>query len=163
MNTVTTLLLGGVGGFCLHALGMKINFKQRTIENKIKVYDSLITQWVKTRNFIYSQHLNPERSNNPWDDNAFNVMYGESQAFIGEAVLVSEDSKLTEDINGLNEKFYRFNWAKDSHEEVDNAMEEIKIQALDLAKRMRKDIKDSTRLDREDIRHIISGFVKLDT
>ena len=36
MKDVLLVLLGGIGGFAIHALSMKVSFKQRTIENKIK-------------------------------------------------------------------------------------------------------------------------------
>ena len=135
------LVIGGIGGFYLHHFGMKVSFKQRTIENKIKVYDALITHWVKMRNFIYAK-----LPSDPFADPAFDAMYGESQAFIGEAVLVSEDTKLTEDINVLNEKFYRTNWINSVPEQRDEIMEGIKIEAMGVIKRMREDIKASTKL-----------------
>ena len=140
MTTLFTLLIGVIGGFLIHALTMKVNFKQRTIENKIRVYDSIITQWVRARNFIYSQLPNDPHSNPQFD-----IMYGESQAFIGEAILVSEDTELTENIDSLNERLYRTDWAKISHEKANEIME---------------DIKDSTRFEIKDFFHIISGFRK---
>ena len=49
-----TLLIGFALGFFLHLIIMKISFKQRTIDNKIKIYDSIITSWVKMRNEIFN-------------------------------------------------------------------------------------------------------------
>ena len=69
--------------FLTQLMTMKISFKQRTIDNKIKVYDAIISQWVKMRNFVYGVLLvDPRRLGE------FDAMYGQSQAFIGEAVLV---------------------------------------------------------------------------
>lgn len=47
MNQILLVLLGALGGFAVHAVSMKVSFKQRTIDNKIKVYDALIGTWVK--------------------------------------------------------------------------------------------------------------------
>ena len=44
-NNLGMIFLGGVGGYLVHALSMKVSFKQRTIDNKIKVYDMIITHW----------------------------------------------------------------------------------------------------------------------
>ena len=155
MVAIFTLLIGGVLGFFLHILTMKINFKQRTIDNKIKVYASIISQWVQMRNFIFSKLRN---SLNPYDDPAFDSMYGQSQAFIGEALLVSEDTELAEEINDLNEKFYRTDWASLPMEKCNEIMEGVKKEAWDIIGRMREDVKDSTRLELSDLSHIVSGF-----
>ena len=56
MNEVLLLIAGAIGGFLVHSVTMKVSFKQRTIDNKIKVYHALITQWVKMRNFVYANH-----------------------------------------------------------------------------------------------------------
>jgi len=89
----------------------------------------------------------------------FDKLYGESQAFIGEAVLVSEDTQLTEEINQLNEKFYRTSWATLSPEKCDEAIENLKKEATLLIARMREDIKSSTRFEWGDFVHMISGLV----
>ncbi len=155
MVAIFTLLIGGVLGFFLHILTMKINFKQRTIDNKIKVYASIIGQWVQMRNFIFSKlRINL----NPYDDPAFDSMYGQSQAFIGDALLVSEDAELAEKINDLNEKFYRTDWASLLMEKCNEIMEGIKKEAWDIIGRMREDVKDSTRFELGDLLHIIGGF-----
>lgn len=139
------LIAGGIAGFCTHVLIMKINFKQRAIENKIKVYDAIIVHWVKTRNFIYSQ-----LPKDPRDNPQFDIMYGDAQSFIGEAILVSEDTELTDSINTLNEKLYRTNWEEIPDEKADAIMENIKKEAIPLVLRMREDIKDSTRFELKD-------------
>ena len=60
------------------------------------------------RNFILHELLtDPPDPNKIYE---FDKMYGESQAFIGEAVLVSDNYELTEKINQLNEDFYRTDW-----------------------------------------------------
>lgn len=154
-TSLLALVFGGLAGFLVHALTMKVSFKQRTIDNKIKVYDSIIAHWVKTRNFIYSQ-----LPNDPCANPQFDIMYGESQAFIGEAILVSEDMELTESIDTLNEKLYRTEWAKLPYEEANEIIENIKKQAKPLIRRMREDIKDSTRFEIKDFFHIVGGFRK---
>jgi hypothetical protein len=135
-------------------MGMRISFKQRSIEHKITVFDRLIGHWVKMRNFVFSgvdpRELETYR--------AFDQMYGESQQFIGEAVLICEDVALTEEINSLNEGLYRTEWAKLTEEEVNQRMEHFKIDALQLIERMRDDIKQSTRLELDDYLYVFSGF-----
>lgn len=155
MTVILTFLLGLFSGFWIHAITIKVSFKQRTIDNKIKVYDSIITHWVKMRNFIFSAGEITQETFRQFD-----MIYGESQTFIGEAVLVSEDVRLVEDINSLNERFYRAGWAGMSHEQVNQTMEDIKQQAIEIISRMRDDIKMSTRFDREDLYHIVSGLFR---
>lgn len=99
------LVIGAFGGYLVHAISIKVSFKQRTIDNKIKVYDAIIAHWVKMRNFVYHKLLQ-----NPQSYEEFNKLYGDSQTFIGEAVLVSEDNVLVDDINDLNERFYQIDW-----------------------------------------------------
>lgn len=159
MIIILTFVVGTLGGFLAHVLTMKINFKQRTIDNKIKVYDSIITQWVTTRNFIYSSLL---KGQNPTLSKELDEIYGISQQYLGEAILVSENDDLTEKINELNEKFYRTDWGalySSSSPDIGNEkMEAIKTQAMLLIKMMRQDIKASTRLDGADFTHIFHGF-----
>ena len=99
--TIVWFILGLVGGFVINSITMKISFKQRTIENKIKVYDSIIAHWVRMRNLIYACLVYGPTRINPRDNTDFDRIYGESQTFIGEAILVCEDKKLTEDINSV--------------------------------------------------------------
>jgi len=159
MTAFIAFLVGAGGGFLAHSLAMRVSFKQRTIDHKIRIYDSLIGKWVQIRNFIYSVH-----SGQPLDDypaeiiHQFDHLYGESQQLIGEAILVCEDYLLTDDINSLNERFYRTEWQKLAMSRVNAEMEEIKAEALVLFSRMREDIKSSTRLELEDFTHILSGF-----
>jgi hypothetical protein len=103
MITLILLIIGGVIGFLLNIITMKINFKQRTIENKIKIYDSLISSWVKMRNLIYNKieyNTNPSKK---WD--VLDQIYGETQTFIAEIFLVSDNTQLAQDINIFNENF----------------------------------------------------------
>jgi hypothetical protein len=156
MNIFFTLILGLISGFFLHTITMKVSFKQRTIDNKIKVYCSLITHWVTMRNFIYSfSSVSPEAKNK------FDKIYGSSQALIGQAILVCEDINLIDDINALNEKFYWTKWAELGHDAMGKEMDDIKTQGIQIANHMREDIKNSTRLDWSDITHILSGFKNL--
>ncbi|MFH1519549.1 MAG: hypothetical protein ABIE75_03150 [Candidatus Omnitrophota bacterium] len=153
MKMILSLIIGAIGGFFIHAISMKISFKQRAIDNKIKVYATLISHWVQMRNQIYaSPNTNPHNNQN------FDQAYGRLQAAIGEAVLVCEDDKLTEDINKLSEKIYHTDWGKLEHEKVNETMEELKKKGWGIITRMRKDIKKDTRFDRDDFVHIFKGF-----
>jgi hypothetical protein len=136
---------------------MKINFKQRTIDNKIKVYSSIIGQWVQMRNFIFSKLRN---NFNPYEDPAFDSLYGQSQAFIGDALLVSEDAELAEKINYLTEKFYRTDWPSFPIEKSNEIMEDIKKEAWNIIGRMREDVENSTRLEKSDLLQVVSGFCR---
>jgi hypothetical protein len=159
MKDVLLVFLGGIGGFALHALSMKVSFKQRTIDNKIKVYDALIGVWVRMRNYIYTHHPGqPADAVPPNIAYEFDQMYGSSQQLIGEAILVCEDDALTSRINALNEKLYRTEWQKLKWEAVNQAMEQVKTEALTVAAQMREDIKGSTRFEWRDFSHMISGF-----
>jgi hypothetical protein len=161
MNELLLLGAGAVGGFLVHSVTMKVSFKQRTIDNKIKVYDALITQWVKMRNFVYTHHPVQPTEEYPLEIiQQFDQIYGESQQYIGEANLVCEDVTLTTDINSLNEKMYRTDWHELPLEQANAKMEEIKSEAIAVISRMREDIKASTRFEWSDFVHMISGFRK---
>ena len=146
------LIIGTIGGYLIHAISMKVSFKQRTIDNKIKVYDTVIAHWVRMRNFIFHDL----QKNDAYL--AFDKIYGDSQTFIGESILVSEDIKLAEDINSLNETLYRTNWQDLSDEDRNSRMEGIKTRGIAIIKRMRDDISKSTILEFSDFFHIFSGF-----
>lgn len=162
MKELILLLLGGVGGFLIHTITMKVSFKQRAIENKIKVFDSLIGTWVQMRNFIYAHHTWQPMQAVPRDvAQQFDQMYGQSQQLIGEAILVCEDDALTGDINTLNERLYRTEWHHLNLDKANSNMEAIKLDALTLIARMREDIKGSTRLEWRDFTHIASGLSPL--
>lgn len=153
MTAIITFIIGAIGGFAAHIVGMRVSFKQRSIDHKIAVYDKLIGQWVQMRNFIYS-HVEPSREVMI----TFDQMYGQSQQYVGEAILVCEDEKLTEDINSLNERMYRTKWGELSEGQNRSEMEAIKKDAFELIARMREDIKSSTRLDSRDFLYIFGGF-----
>jgi hypothetical protein len=161
MSEILLLVAGAVGGFLVHSVTMKVGFKQRTIDNKIKVYDSLIAQWVKMRNFVYAYHPGQPIENYPSEViQKFDQIYGESQQYIGEAILVCEDVVLTSDINNLNERMYRTEWHQLSLDKANEVMETIKTDAIEIISRMREDIKCSTRFEWQDFVHIFSGFRK---
>jgi hypothetical protein len=86
LTTLITFIIGGLIGFFFNVIAMKIGFKQRTIDFKIRVYDSIIVSWVKMRNKI----LSPSSAANKWIE--LDQIYGESQTFIGEAILVNVSS-----------------------------------------------------------------------
>lgn len=90
--------------------------QERTIDNKIKVYDSIISSWIKMRNLIYRKTENNTDPSTKWFD--LDQVYGESQTFIGEIFLVSDNVQLAQDINTFNEKFYRSEWHKLSIEQL---------------------------------------------
>lgn len=160
MNEILLLVAGAIGGFLIHSVTMTVSFKQRTIDNKIKVYDALITQWVKMRNFVFTYPPGQPTEDFPFKIQQFDQIYGESQQYIGEAILVCEDVTLTTDINSLNEKMYRTEWHRLPLEQVNVIMEEIKSEAIAVISRMREDIKVSTRFERQDFVHMISGLWK---
>ena len=160
-NLIITFWVGGFGGFALHAISMNVGFKQRTIENKIKVFDSLIAQWVKMRNFIYKNSMvNAGNSVDGQLFGEFDQIYGEAQTLIGEVYLICEDSEIATDANDLTERLYRTEWHTLSPSDANIQMETIKSDALNLIGRMREDIKKSTRFDKNDFLFIISGFWK---
>jgi hypothetical protein len=162
MKELILLILGAGGGFLLHTITMKVSFKQRAIENKIKVFDSLIGTWVQMRNFIYAHHTGQPMQGVPGDvAQQFDQMYGQSQQLIGEAILVCEDDALTRDINSLNERLYRTNWYGLEYAQANEAIEQIKLEAMALIAHMREDIKGSTRLELADFTHIASGLSPL--
>lgn len=150
MCTLVALIVGLVGGFFAHSIGMRVSFKQRSIDHKISVFDKIIGHWVRMRNFIFSGVQPSDQAYG-----AFDQMYGESQQFIGEAILVCDDEVLTDDINELNERLYRTEWAKDT---VNETMENIKSDGIQIVARMREDIKRSTRLELDDFLYIFGGL-----
>jgi len=161
MNGFFGLVIGIIGGFLAHAIAMKVSFKQRTIENKIQVYDSLIGKWIQMRNFIYA-HITSDLGNAlPYQRiQEFDQIYGESQKFIGEAILVCENDSLTTEINQLNERLYRTEWHSLPLGKANEIMEDIKSNAIITVSHMREDIRSSSRLERHDFSHIISGLWK---
>lgn len=152
MIALITLIIGFILGLFIHMLTMKISFKQRTIDNKVKVYDSIITSWVKMRNQIFNLDNLQDKQQQ------INQIYGESQAYIGEIFLVTENNSLAIDLNDFNEKFYRKDWLGLDRATISHTLEELKDEALKLITRMREDIQDSTVLNRQDFFHILSGL-----
>lgn len=150
MIAIITLSIGFILGLFTHIITMKISFKQRTIDNKIKVYDAIIASWVKMRNRI----LHAEMSRK-WI--ILDQIYGDSQTFIGEIFLITENDTLAIDINNFNEEFYRQNWSNFNLDETNIKLEEIKSKGLKLVERMRSDIQSSTVLNRKDF--IVFGKV----
>jgi hypothetical protein len=152
MGILISLIVGFILGLVIHMLMMKISFKQRTIDNKIKVYDSIITSWVKMRNQIFSLDNTSEK----W--HRLDQMYGESQTYIGEIFLVTENDSLAMKINTFNEKFFRQHWHTLDLNVTNQTIESLKDEGLILVAEMREDIRESTVLTRQDIFHIWSGL-----
>ena len=160
-NFLLTLLIGGISGFVFHAISMNVSFKQRTIDNKITVFASLIAQWVTMRNFIY-KNIQVDQGN-PFPEDViieFDQLYGTAQTCIGEAFLVCEDIAIPTDANELTETLYRTEWQDLTFEDANSKMEVIKSDALVLIGKMRDDIKKSTRFDKSDFFFIMSGFCR---
>jgi hypothetical protein len=101
LTAIFTLVFGVISGYFFNVIAMCISFKQRTIDNKIKVYDALIANWVEMRNLIYHD-IDADK----WLK--LDKLYGRSQTYIGESFLLSDNQDLLEDINNFNEKFVRF-------------------------------------------------------
>ena len=156
MYELIILVIGALGGFGLHSIVKMISFKQRTIDNKIKVFDSLIGSWIKMRNFIISNYKEQPISQEVRCK--FDEIYGNSQQLIGESILVCENESLTTDINDLNESIYRNNWDIIDSNEINVVMDQFKVDVLALVVRMREDIKNNNRLEWQDIMFDISGL-----
>lgn len=147
-----TLIFGLFSGYILNIIATRISFKQRTIDNKIKVYDALIVNWVETRNHIFHSS-----DTNKWLE--LDKLYGRSQTFIGEAFLVSDDLQLLEDINSFNEKFIRTNWHELSIENINQNMENLKTEGINIIQRMKADIHESTKFTFADLSYIFKDLL----
>ncbi len=156
MYELMILIIGALIGFGLHIIVMMISFKQSTIDNKIKVFDSLIGSWVKMRNFIITHHMGESISQKVRDK--YDEIYGDSQQLIGESILVCEDESLTTDINDLNESIYRNSWESLDSNEINDTLNRFKLDTLALVVRMREDIKKNNRLEWKDLIYGISGL-----
>jgi hypothetical protein len=152
-----SLLAGGVGGFFLHVLTMKISFKQRVIEDKFRVYRGLVEHWLKFRNLIYSGMLSEPDGIDKYFA-AQDAWYSEAHKLLGETILIADDIELAEQINSFNERFYWAEWEKLSSEDKDKLMDEFKREGLLIAAKMRDDIRRASRFEREDFRHMMSGL-----
>lgn len=148
-----SLIIAIISGFFLNAIAMRISFKQRTIDNKIKVYDALITNWVEMRNLI-CHDVNTDK----WLK--LDKLYGQSQTYIGESFLLSDNQNLLEDINNFNEEFARTNWYELSRDDTNNILEKLKITGLKLIQQMKADIHESTILTRKDLSQIFNSLFK---
>lgn len=122
MHSIFTALCGLLVGFCLHVVAMKISFKQRTIDEKIKLYAFVISRWVKMRNTIITLN-DSEYKKREWT--ALDKIYGDSQAYIGGIILVSEDENFSETINNFNELYYRKGWFEMSQDKLNAELESI--------------------------------------
>ena len=157
MDTLIGIIVGLVGGYLVHAMSMQVSFKQRTIDNKIKVYDELITQWVKMRNFIVAnQHLAGQQipAHIP---SQYDQLYSQGLTYVGEAYLICKDVALAKDLDDLNEKLYRTQWLQMSIQGIDVALDQLKVDAVTLLGRMQADIRGSTRLSLGDLRFMFLG------
>ncbi|MEE8529377.1 MAG: hypothetical protein V3S35_01240 [Nitrosomonadaceae bacterium] len=156
MYELMLLIIGALSGFGLYIIAMMISFKRRTIDIKIKVFNSLIGSWAKMRNFIIANHKEEPIAQEA--RNQFDEIYGNSQQLIGESILVCENESLTTDINDLNESIYRNNWDILDSNEINIIMDQFKVDVLALVVRMREDIKKNNRLEWQDLIFSISGL-----
>ena len=156
MYELMLLIIVALSGFGLYIIAMVISFKRRTIDIKIKVFNSLIGSWAKMRNFIIANHKEEPIAQEA--RNQFDEIYGNSQQLIGESILVCENESLTTDINDLNESIYRNNWDILDSNEINVVMDQFKVDVLALVVRMREDIKNNNRLEWQDIMFDISGL-----
>jgi hypothetical protein len=158
MDTLIGIIVGLVGGYLVHAMSMQVSFKQRTIDNKIKVYDQLITQWVKMRNFIVAnQYLAGQQQIPANVRSEFDLLYSQGLTYIGEAYLICGDVTLAKDLDDLNEKLYRAQWLQMTIQGSNGALDQLKVDAVALLVRMQADIRGSTRLSLGDISFMFSG------
>lgn len=157
MDTLIGIVFGALGGFAIHAISMQVNFKQRTIDNKIKVYDQLVIHWVKMRNFIVGNSYFTNGRFPAELSHQFDQMYGESQTFVGEVFLICEDAQLAMDINDLNERIYRADWQELDVEARNERLDQLKADAIPLLDRMREDVRSSTRLTMGDLWFMFGG------
>lgn len=153
LTAIFTLVFGVISGYFFNVIAMCISFKQRTIDNKIKVYDGLIANWVEMRNLIYH-----DIDTDKWLK--LDKLYGRSQTYIGESFLLSDNQDLLEDINNFNEKFIRTNWHELSLNSINETIEKLKIDGLGLIQRMKADIHESSKLTRADLSQIFRGIFK---
>ncbi len=61
-------------------------------------------------------------------------------------------------LNELNERLYREEWHTFTLDDSASPMERFKADAISVVSRMREDLKASTRLELQDISHMLSGF-----
>lgn len=116
---------------------MQVSFKQRTIDNKIKVYDQLITQWVKMRNFIVAnQYLAGQQQIPANVRSEFDLLYSQGLTYIGEAYLICGDVTLAKDLDDLNEKLYRTQRLQMTIQGINGALDQLKVDAVALLVRM---------------------------
>jgi len=153
LTALFTLIFGLISGYFLNLIAMCVSFKQRTIDNKIKVYDALIANWVEMRNLIYH-----DSDNDKWQK--LDKIYGRSQTYIGESFLLSDNQKLLEDINAFNERFIRTTWHNLSIDDINSTMENLKADGLGLIQKMKADIHENTQFTRTDLSQIFRGLFK---
>ena len=160
MISFLTFLLGLIGGYAAYSVMMKVSFKQRMIDDKIKVFASIVQTWVRMRNYIFAHHPGyavPEALTPV--NQEFDQMYGQSQQFIAEAILVCDDESLTTKLDRLNEELYRTPWDQKDLTAAAEAIEKFKKEAMLAVAEMRNDVRRSTRLELSDLSHILSGLV----
>ncbi len=154
MEILITAILGVIGGFLLHAIAMKVNFKQVVIEDKKRLYTSIVSQWLKMRSFIYDHRQNP----NIHPD--FDHMYIECINISSGIQLISEQSDLSERITLLSYEIYNTHWSNLDPDRFNDLIDMFFVRkALEIIKIMRSDIRDTSRLELVDLIHILRGLV----
>jgi len=141
MITFMTVVIGFIFGFLTNFFAMKINFKQRVIDHKIKTYESLIACWIKMRNQIVHGSENKEKE--------LGILYGESQLYVGK-IFLFESQVFSEAVNFFNENFYRSNWCGLDRDASNAKLEEFKKEAIQLILSMKKSVMENTVFNRAD-------------
>lgn len=156
MKTLITVLLGALGGFFVHAVAMKINFKQTVIEDKKRLYASIVGQWLKMRNLIYDNRPDPHANAD------FDHMYIECINIAAGVRLVIEQSDLFDRIVNLSQLIYNTHWSNLTQDRFDELIEMFfNRKVLEIINLMRLDIRDTSRLELSDLIHIFKGLVPI--
>lgn len=150
------ILLGVLVGFLGHAIAMQVSFKQETIKNKITTYSNIISYWVKLRNSIYDLDNKDEYLEK---FNRLNLIHGETQKYVGEAFLFSEDIELLAEINKLNNDSFNTNWLDLDLNKKNLIIESLKDKAINIIIKMRSNIQNSTKFSWDDLK-LISCNIK---
>ena len=176
---MTTLLPGIIGlaaGIFLSLVTMKINFKHNVIKSKVIAYSSLFSIWLKMRNKIYDMRQNSEdkkqysQENFPEDFKRlctqsqeyfveFDRLYAKSFLFIGKVYLLSQNDDLSEEIRKYNQKIFDLKQSvfyDKLTSLLDAEMNKLLNLGLELAKKIRKNIEDSSTLCCKDFYQILS-------
>lgn len=155
MTVIFTALVSIIAGWFGHSLAMRVRFKEKSIEHKVNVFDSLLGHWVRMRNFVYRHHPAVTGKTVPEEvGREFDQIYGSSQQTVGRSLLVCGDRSLNKRINELTERMYRTLWLEMELPAINASMEEFKDDTFQLVRGMRAEIESDTRLTLSDLTHM---------